>query len=96
MVTHCFSFPLSNSTVILSLFALSTNCTVTCYLQTFCTLFQFPSNQFYSYPLTVHSQYQLYRYLLPSEHIRYHNVVRQVMTALCHILLYLELRLSHF
>jgi hypothetical protein len=85
--THCFSFPLSNSTVILSLFALSTNCTdtvtfrhtlsVSLYLilqlPSRCslsvptvllllhsdTLFQFPSIQFYSYPLAVRSQYQL-------------------------------------
>jgi hypothetical protein len=35
VVAQCFSFLLSNSAVTVSMLALSTDCTVTCYLQTF-------------------------------------------------------------
>ena len=50
-----------------------------------------PSIQFCSYRLDVRSQHRLHLSLVtfrPSQHILYHNVLRQVTTASCHLLLH--------
>jgi hypothetical protein len=54
VVAQCFSFPLSNSTITLLLFAISTHNLPT---HRGGTLFQFPSIQFYIYRLALHYQY---------------------------------------